>query len=380
MQKFTSLCLALLATLAIASENLLWSDETPEKKEPSTTKNKKIKPTFPKKKKPYKKQYWWKKDPRVWNTIKKFKSLAPYFEISPQAKTPEWVKKLPPKPLFSFIQIADLHLWRCNTRPLEEVRDFAKRNLHPNFSLFTGDNVSGPDREKNQKHLKKFLDTLWSFPYHIVRGDNDAVYFEENFGSTNWAFLYGGVQFVGFGLDIDLDWVGIGTFERMDWLKKRLSRPYPTVVVTHEPIYPPNFLNALEINHLVAQRKNVILVVSGHLHYDFEARYKHTLHIIGPSPTMRHLGGAFKEFLVYSNQIVVKTYEKIQGRYQFAHKWQRVKIPSAFRPSGPHKVQGYTSIPHSQITHLDGFKELFEKILEIRLKGLQRKLKGLMPR
>jgi hypothetical protein len=113
----------------------------------------------------------------------------------------------------------------------------------------------------------------------------------------------------------------------------------------------------------------VILASVGHLHYDYEARYKHTLHVMCPSLEMNPKKG-FKHYLVYKNQIVIKTYELQNGQYHFANKWQMVKIPAVYEPKGDKKIQQYISIPNSEIVHLEDATSFLHTLSMIQLRKI----------
>lgn len=301
------------------------------------------------------------------------KTIAPLVEIDPQKSAPTWVGKLPAKPIFSFVQLADIHFWYRDTRLLETARKFAQKNLHPDFTVLTGDNVNGPDREAQQVFLQKYFARKWGKTL-AIRGDNDPVGFEPAWGTTNWAYTYGGVKLVGFGMDVDMDWVGLGSFEHLGWLKKAVSTKKPTIVFFHQPLFPPSFLNAAEVLQ-VLRRPNVLVITVGHLHYDYEVSIDHILHVMAPSITLHRRHG-FKHFLVYPNRIVVKTYEFVRGKYQFANKWQSVAIPRSMKPVGKKVFTDVGSLPPQPMKLARNPQEMLEIIAKIRLVKARRFLMG----
>ncbi len=323
-------------------------------------------------------KHWIKKSRWIQNILRFGKSIAPLMEVKRNPKRPSWVPRKGEKPLFVFVQITDLHLWRERTFLLDKAIDYIHNQINPAFFVFTGDNVSGPDRKKGQRFLKHHLDQKLvkerKTPYFIIRGDNDAKYFEENFGSSNWAFVYGGIQFVGIGLDYDIDWVGIGFFEQQEWLKKVLRRPYPTILFLHQPVYPPTFWNASEVERIMVNSQNVFMGLYGHIHYDFAFRKKGILHIhcLSLRQNSRH---GFKAYFVYPDRVVVQTHElNKDGRFHFSNIWQVAYLPKPLHSRVEKRVHHRLTLPNSQIHHVRDFQEMFEKVLEKRFKRLWKNL------
>ena len=314
----------------------------------------------------YKKaKHWLEKHPWIKKVYQKgvkwAKKWAPYLEGPPQKTPPKKVKKLK-KPRFVFAQIADLHLWGRNFKYLDRAMGFLKKKVRPHFVIFTGDNVVGPYRKKEQKILKQRLEH-WKIPYFIVRGDNDAVHFESTFGSSHWAFVYGGIQFVGIALDYDIDWVGIGFFEQLDWLKKMLRRPYPTILVLHQPVWPYTFWNAPEVLKIMESHPNLFLALYGHLHYDFTFQKKHITHVLAPSLRL-HPKFPLKVYRIYSTCVVVCTYGWERGQYR-PYRWRVVELPTVLPSQAPLKVIAKKELL-APVQHVESFSEMFQKVFQKR--------------
>jgi len=254
-----------------------------------------------------------------------------YGELKEVSAAPSWYP--PGKVRFRFAQITDVHLNPQNELYLKKACRFLNAEIKPAFTVFTGDN-SGSDRKERQRYFRDLVSRSLDCPFFVLPGDNWPRNFTSVFGSFQWSFDCGGIHFVGSGLDVDVEDFGIGRFlpDTWIWLKKELERNSrrPVVYFQHEPVQPPTFLDAGELDGLFESRSSVLLVMAGHLHVDLESRTGRVLHITAPA-LGPHRDHGFKVVEVYTDQLVIRTVRFRGGGYEFARKYQRVPIPKTLR-------------------------------------------------
>ncbi len=268
-------------------------------------------------------------------------------ELREVDEVPTWAARTD-EPLFRFVQLADIHLTRGRRPILVEALAYVSAELKPDFVLLTGDNTSDYSLE-GHRELRAILDEGLSVPWYAIRGDNDARHFAEVFGSTRWSFDWGGVHFVGCGLDRDVEGLGIGTFapDTWEWLEEDLDRATgrPTIYLQHEPCFPPTFLDAPRLALLLTSRPGVVAVVNGHLHFDLEFRLaKPHLSAIALGPNDRH---GLKVYSVYPDGIVARTHWRTEDGFRPVKIFQRIPFPEETRLSGddPRERTGLRELP-----------------------------------
>ena len=191
-------------------------------------------------------------------------------------------------PLFTFAWVSDFHLSAGNREVIEAALEHIDAELKPDFTLVTGDNCAyagepgfrKPGESKTlarQRFLKSFLDERLNRPYYVIPGDNWPFDFDQVFGPKQYAFDYGGVRFVFLSADrackgMRLEGLAVLEDETVDWLREDLKEnaDKPTLVVMHEPIYPPTFLDAGRIEKILDEFPQTIACLHGHLHVDME--------------------------------------------------------------------------------------------------------------
>ncbi|MBI4612100.1 MAG: metallophosphoesterase [Planctomycetes bacterium] len=291
-------------------------------------------------------------------------SVAKKIEIQESADVPAWAVR-PGEPRFRFVQIADIHLTPAKEELLKSALRYVSTEVRPAFVVLTGDNTSIYSIEGHRR-LKAILDEELTCPYHAVRGDNDARNFWVVFGSTHWSFDYGGVHFVGSGLDRDIETVGIGTFseETWEWLRDDLARSSgrPTLYLQHEPCLPPTFLDAPRLALLLSARRNVVGVLNGHLHYDLEFRLaKPHLSAIALGQNPRH---GIKVYSVYPDGIVAQTHVLDGESFRAARIFQRIDFPERLRLSGdePLEISDRRELPAAPMVFDEELKERYDEL------------------
>jgi hypothetical protein len=252
-------------------------------------------------------------------------------EIQELGEDPAWYP--PGEARFRFVQISDVHYQAGRKHLLEGAGRFINESVKPAFVVFTGDN-SGSHEPSRQTGFRKRIESLFEAPVFVLRGDNWARNFVGAFGSYQWRFDCGGIRFIGSGLDVDVENLGIGHFlpETREWLARELkdAAHRPVVYFQHENIQPPTFLDAGKLDRLFESSGNVLMTLTGHLHADVESKTGRVLHVVAPAlgPHPRH---GFKVVEVYADQLVVRTAEYSGEKYRLVRKFQRVEIPKGLR-------------------------------------------------
>jgi len=276
----------------------------------------------------------------------RFEKLIRDREIKPSETPPDWFNP-DAKPLFRFVQIADIHLTPSRIPLLKAAAAFINEKVKPAFVAITGDNAGSSDPDR-QALLKGILDRRLKSPYHIIRGDNWARNFSKVFGSTRYVFECGGVRFVFTGLDHDCEGMGVGRFakETWDWMRKEFAPEgtVPVVLFLHENIQPPVFLDAGKLDSLLEASQRVCATFTGHLHCDLEFQVRRVKHVIAPGFGPHRLHG-FKVCEVHHTHIAVRTVELREGKYAWAQKYQKVRLPCPPKWTGTAKIVNFRSLP-----------------------------------
>jgi hypothetical protein len=279
--------------------------------------------------------------------------LAGLFGPKLYAQPPKWAKT-GQKPLFEFTWASDLHLDDSRRGLLARAMRFIDAELRPDFMLMSGDNnalaapsgdpaAKGPESlgVRRQRFLKSWLAEHLKAPCAVIPGDNWPEDHDRVFGPSQYSFDYGGLHFLltapdrtyhGQGAE------GLSVFDQRtwDWMCRDLEkgRSRPTVLVLHEPVFPPTFLDAPRLRRLVQQNPQVIAVLQGHLHVDMELEAGGRKYLVAPAlgpgvpPALKHV-------LVYRDALIVRTaeYQKVADRFALVGKWQKIDVPKAFQDS-----------------------------------------------
>lgn len=259
---------------------------------------------------------------------------------------------------------SDFHLDRSREAWISYALDYIDRFVQPHFVLITGDNSvllpptesraapsTGPQEPKSlrlQRFLKSYLAEHLNAPYVILPGDNWPGDFHRVFGPRQSAFNCGGIRWVLLAPDRTCHAAGREGLNVFDedtfmWLRHNLQehRHRPIVVVSHEPISPPTFLDAPQLARLFDEFPQVVLGLHGHLHRDLAVSSGRRVHLVcralGPGPEP-----GFKVIDVYRSMVVIRTIARQstgeEGNNDASppvlsvrRGWQRIELPERLR-------------------------------------------------
>ncbi len=273
-------------------------------------------------------------------------------------------------PLWSFVWLSDMHLDGSRLETMARTLRYIDAELKPHFVLLTGDNNAHADPPadphhpeplgvRRQRFLKAFLEEHLKRPYVLVTADNWTEGFDTVFGPHQSSFDCGGLHF----MLLDPDRVhhgsryeGLSVFEETtwEWIRWDLDRNHdkPTIVALHEPVHPPTFLDAPRLRGLLDRYPNVVAVLQGHLHVDWEFHRQGTTYLVAPSWGCSR-PSAMKLIHVHPEGLVVRTicYSQANDRLEMTSHCQRIEIPPSLRgrlsePSRPGFVAAeYSCVP-----------------------------------
>ena len=283
-------------------------------------------------------------------------SLGAIFAPKPRQHPPDWAQ-IEQDPLFTFAWASDFHLDGSRLEFIAEALQYVDEELKPDFLMITGDNNAYPapviDPKspqplslRRQRFLKTYLQKHLKTPYVIIPGDNWPHDFDKVFGPAQYSFDYGGLHFMFTAPDRSFHGAGgegLSVFDEptWEWMRRDLdaSRKKPVIVITHEPVFPPTFLDAKRLGQLLDEHPNVLAGFHGHIHVDMEFNSNGRAHLLCPAlgPTPRP---AMKLARVYRHVIILRTveYDKAGGRFEMANKWQKIDVPPSLR-GGPAEPQ-----------------------------------------
>jgi predicted phosphodiesterase len=268
-----------------------------------------------------------------------FHELGRKNELKPAPADPRWAMKGDP-PLFTFALLADIH-FSDNPAPITRAIRFLNSS-RPAFVLIAGDNVSGQPHQIHQRHeqLKEIFDRTMEIPYFIVKGDNDARDFESVWGPSWWSFDCGGMHFAVLAQTNDWEAMGIGWTRGLGWLQRDLKAhsDQPALVLTHVPVWPPCSVSSVQLGAMLPAYSNVIATLAGHLHYDLSGDFAGITHLNAPG-LGPHPDHPLKLLDVYPTEILVRTWDCVDGVYLFRHKWQRIAIPKGLKRAPPEDLK-----------------------------------------
>lgn len=277
--------------------------------------------------------------------------LASLFSPREYGQPPEWSGEAE-EPLFSFAWVSDFHLDRGNRQLIAAALDYIDTELAPDFVVVTGDNCAfaGEDGFRldgestaaaRQRFMKTLLEEHLDRPFYVIPGDNWPWAFDEVFGPKQYSFDYGGMHFVFLSIDRGCKGMrleGLTVFEdaTLDWLREDLAnnKDKPSLLLMHEPIYPPTFLDADRVLGILDDAPQVLACLHGHLHVDMEVEKNGRRFLMCPALGRTNPPG-MKLARVFQDRIVFRTleYDANAGEFRFTPKWQRVVIPEPLAAS-----------------------------------------------
>ncbi len=287
--------------------------------------------------------------------------LMQAFEIKPLKQRPAWAPADRPA-LFTFAWLSDMHLHPGRFEAAQKALHMIRDELKPRFVVITGDNNAHaePGDEshalRRQRFFKAFLDEHLQLPYAVIPGDNWPYEFEKVFGPSQYSFDCGGLHLQFLSLDrADHRTEGLAIYndETWQWIEQDLqrNRDRPTIVLQHEPILPPTFLDAGRLRRLLDRYPNVLAGLHGHMHHDLESLTGGRPYLMCPALGPGQRPG-FKLVSVHRHALIVETYEydKPNARFVHASKWQKIDVPKALRaklfaPAAPFERVAYDAVP-----------------------------------
>ncbi len=265
---------------------------------------------------------------------------------------PDWAET-DSEPLFTVAWLSDLHVTdEASEKLVRAACRQVSEELKPELTFITGDNCGLPERllppapEKSlgwRRHLwlLEFLQTSLAGKYVIIPGDNWPWDFEKVFGPDKRSFTLAGFHFIFVTPDHQASSKeGCLTFadDTLAWLEEQITQNQgkPTLLLMHEPILPPAFLDAPKIRSLVDANQQIIGVLGGHLHLDLEFTSKHWKQWCCPAIGRSH-NPAFKRISFHRQKILLTSYEWNQEKETFAlaSKWQQIVVPENLQENLP---------------------------------------------
>lgn len=214
-----------------------------------------------------------------------------------------------------FVQVTDSHLdtnSEYSQRVLKSAVEDINKQPSVSFVVFTGDNINNPT-EDNLREFVKIVSKL-NVPYYIALGNHDVykskdmskIRYYEILRETNllykqrtpnYEFKKNGFVFliVDGAKEVIPGSVGYYRKDTLDWLDKKLTKNQgkPTIIFQHFPIeYPNASENRLkthktyrddEYKDVLANHENVLAIISGHFHVNYEIMKNGIYHISSPS-------------------------------------------------------------------------------------------------
>lgn len=263
--------------------------------------------------------------------------LAKRFAPKRHDTPPAWAQRKDP-PLATFAVIADPHVddsgkiaWAKPTRQrFLKVCRFLNETIKPDAVLLLGDLIANENDPQQLRNVKALLDRHLKAPYLPVHGNHDGPGFESVFGPANATRPIAGIRFIALGLTFwhwDSGW---GRYDRLPWLTKQLAehRAEPTLILTHNPICMPTFANNADVLRLLDAQPQVLAVLAGHMHADYEMRFAKPHFGL---PMFARPPHAIKVLRFHPDRILIFTYEVHRGTYRQANLYQRIAIPPEYR-------------------------------------------------
>jgi len=295
--------------------------------------------------------------------------IAEAFAPELRPEPPDWAQ-IDREPLFTFAWASDFHLDGSRLGFIARALRYIDTELRPDFLVITGDNNAHPAPPtdphnpepvslRRQKFFKAYLAKHLKTPYAVIPGDNWPHDFHRVFGPTQYSFDFGGLHFLFTAVDQSFHGAGsegLAVFNDATWAWMRgdleKNREKPTILLQHEPIFPPTFLDAKRLQQMLDKHPNVIAGFHGHLHADMAIEGNGQTYVVCPA-----LGPgsppAMKQVRVYPHVLILQTIEfnKPKRRFEMVNKWQKIDVPQEFssrlaRPQGKHFVmENYDAVP-----------------------------------
>jgi len=254
------------------------------------------------------------------------------------ATPPAWAVRQD-RPLATIAVLADLHYddadraaWtKLSRERLLKVVRYLNESLKPQRVLLLGDIIAFHQAEQ-LRHVKELLDKRLAAPYCAVWGNHDGPGFEAVFGQANRGLTVGGVRLIALGMNYGHWDSGWGSYDRLDWLAGELAahRDEPTLILTHNPVALPTFENNAAVLRLLDAQPQVLGVLAGHMHVDYEMRVAKA-HL--GMPMFAREPHAFKVLSVHPDAILIFTYEDAGDGYRQVGIYQKIDVPHALRPT-----------------------------------------------
>lgn len=214
-----------------------------------------------------------------------------------------------------FVQVADAHLStdsEYSQKILQSAVEDINNQSEISFVVFTGDNINNP----TQENLRKFVEIVSKLkvPYYVVLGNHD-VYKSKDMSKVryyeilrerhifypqrhpNYEFKKNGFVFiiVDGAKEVIPGAVGYYRKDTLEWLDAELTKneQNSVIILQHFPVeYPEGAETRLKTHktyrvedyrEILEKHHNVLAVVSGHFHTNFETMKDGVYHISSPS-------------------------------------------------------------------------------------------------
>lgn len=214
-----------------------------------------------------------------------------------------------------FIQITDAH-FAANSEYTQKVLKAAVDDINAqegiSFVVFTGDNINRADIQ-NLRQFVRIVKKL-KYPYYVVLGNHD-VYKSNNMSSiayykilrsenmffrqkkANYKFKKDGFVFITVNGAKEIIPGASGYYRKdtLDWVDKTLTKNKrrEVIIFQHFPVvYPKGDEHRLkthktykveEYRDILAKHQNVLAILSGHFHVNYETMQDGVYHISTPS-------------------------------------------------------------------------------------------------
>lgn len=216
-----------------------------------------------------------------------------------------------------FVQVTDAHLdtnSEYSQRVLKSAVEDINKQQDVSFVVFTGDNINNPT-EENLRDFVKIVSKL-NVPYYVVLGNHDVykskdmskvryyeilresnIFYKQR--TPNYEFKKNGFVFliVDGAKEVIPGSIGYYRKDTLDWLDKKLTKyaDKPVIIFQHFPVeYPTSNLSETRLKthktyrvddykDILENHQNVLAIISGHFHVNYEVMKNGIYHISSPS-------------------------------------------------------------------------------------------------